>query len=109
MFGSLGLSEWTAIIIAIIAVVLLIALLKTQFRANNLHALFDLQLNQKKQENQVLNNQITQLEQELNQYQQQNIAQNIKISELQTRLEETMNAAHQRQIILEQRDRKSVV
>ena len=27
MFGSLGLSEWTAIIIAIIAVVLLIALL----------------------------------------------------------------------------------
>ena len=81
MFGSLDLSEWIAIIIAIIAIALLIALLKTQFRANNLHALFDLQLNQKKQENQVLNNQITQLEQELNQYQQQNIAQNIKISE----------------------------
>ncbi|OTQ73082.1 MULTISPECIES: DNA recombination protein RmuC [unclassified Gilliamella] len=106
MFGSLGLSEWTAIIIAIIAVVLLIALLKTQFRANNLHALFDLQLNQKKQENQVLNNQITQLEQELNHCQQQSITQNIKISELQTRLEETMNAAQQRQTILEQSEQR---
>ena len=106
MFGSLGLSEWTAIIIAIIAIVLLIAVLKAQFRANNLHALFDLQLNQKKQENQVLNSQIILLEQELNQYQQESIAQNIKISELQTRLEETMNAAHQRQTILEQSEQR---
>ena len=46
------------------------------------------------------------MEQELNQCQQQNIAQNIKISELQTRLEETMNAAQQRQTILEQSEQR---
>jgi DNA recombination protein RmuC len=104
--GSLGLSEWIAIMTAIIAFILLIVMLKAQFKANNMHALFDLQLNQKKQENQLLITKITQLEQELNQYQQQNIAQNIKISELKTRLEETLNAAHERQTILEQSEQR---
>jgi DNA recombination protein RmuC len=104
--GSLGLSEWIAIMTAIIAFILLIVMLKAQFKANNMHALFDLQLNQKKQENQLLIAKITQLEQELNQYQQQNIAQNIKISELKTRLEETLNAAHERQTILEQSEQR---
>ena len=106
MLGSLGLSEWLAIMIAIIAGILFIAMLKAQFKASNIQALFDVQLNQKKQENQNLIIEITQLKQELNQYQQQNVAQNIKISELKTRLEEIINAAHEKQTVLEQSEQR---
>ena len=106
MLGSLGLSEWLAIMIAIIAGILFIAMLKAQFKASNIQALFDVQLNQKKQENQNLIIEISQLKQELNQYQQQNVAQNIKISELKTRLEEIINAAHEKQTVLEQSEQR---
>lgn len=106
MLGSLGLSEWLAIMIAIIAGILFIAMLKAQFKASNIQALFDVQINQKKQENQNLLIEISQLKQELNQYQQQNVAQNIKISELKTRLEEIINAAHEKQTVLEQSEQR---
>lgn len=106
MLGSLGLSEWLAIMIAIIAGILFIAMLKAQFKTSNIQALFDVQINQKKQENQNLIIEISQLKQELNQYQQQNVAQNIKISELKTRLEEIINAAHEKQTVLEQSEQR---
>ena len=106
MLGSLGLSEWLAIMIAIIAGILFIAMLKAQFKTSNIQALFDVQINQKKQENQNLLIEISQLKQELNQYQQQNVAQNIKISELKTRLEEIINAAHEKQTVLEQSEQR---
>lgn len=106
MLGSLGLTQWIAIILVIVAVVLFVLLLKSQLTINNLNQLFNLQLNQKIAENQTLANETKQLQNELNQYQQQNLAQNVKISELKTRLEETLNATHERQTILEQSEQR---
>ncbi|WP_366940454.1 DNA recombination protein RmuC [Gilliamella sp.] len=80
--------------------------IKSQSTINNLQQLFDLQLIQKKEENQTLVIQVKQLEHELEQYRQQNLAQNVKISELKTRLEETLSATHERQTILEQSEQR---
>ncbi|KFA59634.1 DNA recombination protein RmuC [Gilliamella apicola] len=106
MFGVLGLSEWIAIIIGIVSFILLVLLLKSQLTINSQNQLFDLQLAQKKEENQSLVFQVKQLEHELAQHRQQNLAQNVKISELKTRLEETLNATHERQTILEQSEQR---
>lgn len=106
MLGSLGLTQWIAIILVIVAVVLFVLLLKSQLTINSLNQLFNLQLNQKIAENQTLANETKQLQSELNQYQQQNLAQNVKISELKTRLEETLSATHERQTILEQSEQR---
>lgn len=106
MLGSLGLTQWIAIILVIVAVVLFVLLLKSQLTINSLNQLFNLQLNQKIAENQTLVNETKQLQNELNQYQQQNLAQNVKISELKTRLEETLSATHERQTILEQSEQR---
>lgn len=106
MLGSLGLTQWIAIILMIVAVVLFVLLLKSQLTINSLNQLFNLQLNQKIAENQTLANETKQLQNELNQYQQQNLAQNVKISELKTRLEETLSATHERQTILEQSEQR---
>ncbi|OCG28317.1 recombinase RmuC [Gilliamella sp. wkB108] len=106
MLGSLGLTQWIAIILVIVAVVLFVLLLKSQLTINSLNQLFNLQLNQKIAENQTLANETKQLQNELNQYQQQNLAQNVKISELKTRLEETLSATHERQTILEQSEQR---
>lgn len=106
MLGSLGLTQWIAIILVIVAVVLFVLLLKSQLTINSLNQLFNLQLNQKIAENQTLANETKQLQNELNQYQQQNLSQNVKISELKTRLEETLSATHERQTILEQSEQR---
>lgn len=106
MLGSLGLTQWIAIILVIVAVVLFVLLLKSHLTINSLNQLFNLQLNQKIAENQTLANEKKQLQNELNQYQQQNLAQNVKISELKTRLEETLSATHERQTILEQSEQR---
>ena len=106
MISNFGLSEWIAIILGIVSLILLILLVKSQLVINNSNQLFNLQLSQIRQENQTLTNELNQLESELNQYRQQNIAQFATISELKTRLEETRNAAHERQTILEQSEQR---
>ncbi|OCG74934.1 DNA recombination protein RmuC [Gilliamella sp. Occ4-3] len=106
MFNALGFTEWIAIIIGIVALMLFVFAIKSQLTINNLQQLFDLQLIQKKEENQTLIIQVKQLEHELEQYRQQNLAQNVKISELKTRLEETLSATQERQTILEQSEQR---
>ena len=106
MISNFGLSEWIAIILGIVSLILLILLVKSQLVINNSNQLFNLQLSQIRQENQTLTNELNQLESELNQYRQQNVAQFATISELKTRLEETRNAAHERQTILEQSEQR---
>ena len=106
MISNFGLTEWVAIILGIVSLILLILLVKSQLAINNSNQLFNLQLSQIRQENQTLTNELNQLESELNQYRQQNIAQFATISELKTRLEETRNAAHERQTILEQSEQR---
>ncbi|WP_334324284.1 DNA recombination protein RmuC [Gilliamella apicola] len=106
MINNFGLTEWVAIILGIVSLILLILLVKSQLVINNSNQLFNLQLSQIRQENQTLTNELNQLESELNQYRQQNIAQFATISELKTRLEETRNAAHERQTILEQSEQR---
>ena len=106
MISNFGLSEWIAIILGIVSLILLILLVKSQLVINNSNQLFNLQLSQIRQENQTLTNELNQLESELNQYRQQNVAQLATISELKTRLEETRNAAHERQTILEQSEQR---
>lgn len=106
MISNFGLTEWVAIILGIVSLILLILLVKSQLVINNSNQLFNLQLSQIRQENQTLTNELNQLESELNQYRQQNIAQFATISELKTRLEETRNAAQERQTILEQSEQR---
>lgn len=106
MISNFGLSEWIAIILGIVSLILLILLVKSQLVINNSNQLFNLQLSQIRQENQTLTHELNQLESELNQYRQQNVAQFATISELKTRLEETRNAAHERQTILEQSEQR---
>ena len=106
MISNFGLTEWVAIILGIVSLILLILLVKSQLLINNSNQLFNLQLSQIRQENQTLTNELNQLESELNQYRQQNVAQFATISELKTRLEETRNAAHERQTILEQSEQR---
>lgn len=106
MISNFGLTEWVAIILGIVSLILLILLVKSQLVINNSNQLFNLQLSQIRQENQTLTNELNQLESELNQYRQQNVAQFATISELKTRLEETRNAAHERQTILEQSEQR---
>ncbi|OCF93610.1 recombinase RmuC [Gilliamella sp. wkB7] len=106
MISNFGLTEWVAIILGIVSLILLILLVKSQLLINNSNQLFNLQLSQIRQENQTLTNELNQLESELNQYRQQNVAQLATISELKTRLEETRNAAHERQTILEQSEQR---
>ncbi|MBI0027680.1 DNA recombination protein RmuC [Gilliamella sp. B14448G11] len=106
MISNFGLTEWVAIILGIVSLILLILLVKSQLVINNSNQLFNLQFSQIRQENQTLTNELNQLESELNQYRQQNIAQFATISELKTRLEETRNAAHERQTILEQSEQR---
>ena len=106
MISNFGFTEWVAIILGIVSLILLILLVKSQLVINNSNQLFNLQLSQIRQENQTLSNELNQLESELNQYRQQNIAQFATISELKTRLEETRNAAHERQTILEQSEQR---
>ena len=64
MFNALGLTEWIAIIIGIVALMLFVFAIKSQSTINNLQQLFDLQLIQKKEENQTLVIQVKQLEYE---------------------------------------------
>ena len=106
MISNLGLTEWVAIILGIVSLILLILLVKSQLAINNSNQVFNLQLSQVRQENQTLANEVNQLDTELNQYRQQNIEQFATISELKTRLEETRNAAHERQTILEQSEQR---
>lgn len=106
MISNLGLTEWIAIILGIVSLILLILLVKSQLIINNSNQVFNLQLSQVRQENQTLANEVNQLDTELNQYRQQNIKQFATISELKTRLEETRNAAHERQTILEQSEQR---
>ncbi|OCG01278.1 DNA recombination protein RmuC [Gilliamella sp. wkB112] len=106
MFAWLDSTQWIAIIIALVSLVLVVMLLKSQFAHNNSRQLFDLQLEQKNQENKTLIDEVTRLENELNQYRQQNLDQNIKISELKTRLEETLTSTQERQTILEQSEQR---
>ena len=106
MISNLGLTEWIAIILGIVSLILLILLVKSQLAINNSNQVFNLQLSQVRQENQTLANEVNQLDTELNQYRQQNIEQFATISELKTRLEETRNAAHERQTILEQSEQR---
>ena len=106
MISNLGLTEWIAIILGIISLILLILLVKSQLAINNSNQVFSLQLSQVRQQNQTLANEVNQLDTELNQYRQQNIEQFATISELKTRLEETRNAAHERQTILEQSEQR---
>ena len=106
MISNFDLSEWIAIILGIVSLILLILLVKSQLVINNSNQLFNLQLSQIRQENQTLTHELNQLESELNQYRQQNVAQFATISELKTRLEETRNAAHERQTILEQSEQR---
>ena len=106
MISNLGLTEWIAIILGIISLILLILLVKSQLTINNSNQVFNLQLSQVRQQNQTLTNEVNQLDTELNQYRQQNIEQFATISELKTRLEETRNAAHERQTILEQSEQR---
>ena len=106
MISNLGLTEWIAIILGIVSLILLILLVKSQLAINNSNQVFNLQLSQVRQENQTLINEVNQLDTELNQYRQQNIEQFATISELKTRLEETRNAAHERQTILEQSEQR---
>ncbi|AHN26564.1 DNA recombination protein RmuC [Gilliamella apicola] len=106
MISNLGLTEWIAIILGIVSLILLILLVKSQLIINNSNQVFNLQLSQVRQENQTLANEVNQLDTELNQYRQQNIEQFATISELKTRLEETRNAAHERQTILEQSEQR---
>ena len=106
MISNLGLTEWVAIILGIVSLILLILLVKSQLAINNSNQVFNLQLSQVRQQNQTLTNEVNQLDTELNQYRQQNIEQFATISELKTRLEETRNAAHERQTILEQSEQR---
>ena len=106
MISNLGLTEWIAIILGIVSLILLILLVKSQLIINNSNQVFNLQLSQVRQENQTLANEVNQLDTELNQYRQQNIEQFATISELKTRLEETRHAAHERQTILEQSEQR---
>ncbi|ORF45926.1 DNA recombination protein RmuC [Gilliamella apicola] len=106
MISNLGLTEWIAIILGIVSLILLILLVKSQLIINNSNQVFNLQLSQVRQQNQTLINEVNQLDTELNQYRQQNIEQFATISELKTRLEETRNAAHERQTILEQSEQR---
>ena len=106
MISNLGLTEWIAIILGIVSLILLILLIILQLAINNSNQVFNLQLSQVRQENQTLANEVNQLDTELNQYRQQNIEQFATISELKTRLEETRNAAHERQTILEQSEQR---
>lgn len=106
MISHLGLIEWIAIVLGLVSLILLILLIKSLLVISNSNQLFNLQLSQLKQENQTLTNEVNQLESELNEHRQQNIEQFATISELKTRLEETRNAAHERQTVLEQSEQR---
>ncbi len=91
---------------AIVAIILLIVLVKTQLTLNTHKQLFEFQLVQKQEENQSLLHEITALQTENVQYKQLNLEQNIKISELKTRLEETLSSTSERQRLLEQSEHR---
>lgn len=106
MLETLSSIDWILITISAVALILLILVIKLKLSLNNLDQIFELQFTQKNQENQTLILQVKQLDAQLNQYREQHIAQNIKISELKTRLEETLSSAHEKQILLEQSEKR---
>lgn len=106
MFGALGLTQWIAIIMTVIALILLIVVIKSKLTINNINQLVELQLSQKNHENQSLTEKLQQLENELNQYRLQYVTQNATITELKTRLEETRSSAYEKQSILEQSEQR---
>lgn len=106
MFGALGLTQWFAIIMTVIALILLIVVIKSKLTINNINQLVELQLSQKNHENQSLTEKLQQLENELNQYRLQYVTQNATITELKTRLEETRSSAYEKQSILEQSEQR---
>ncbi|MCX8730397.1 DNA recombination protein RmuC [Gilliamella sp. B2969] len=106
MLGTLGLTQWVAIIMTVIALILLIVVIKSKLTINNIKQLFELQLSQKNHESQSLTEKLQQLENELNQYRLQYVTQNATITELKTRLEETKSSAYEKQSILEQSEQR---
>ncbi|MCX8711017.1 DNA recombination protein RmuC [Gilliamella sp. B3464] len=106
MLGTLGLTQWVAIIMTVIALILLIVVIKSKLTINNINQLFELQLSQKNHESQSLTEKLQQLENELNQYRLQYVTQNATITELKTRLEETKSSAYEKQSILEQSEQR---
>lgn len=106
MLGTLGLTQWIAIIMTVIALILLIVVIKSKLTINNINQLFELQLSQKNHESQSLTEKLQQLENELNQYRLQYVTQNATITELKTRLEETKSSAYEKQSILEQSEQR---
>lgn len=106
MLETLSSIDWILVTISAVALILLILVIKLKLSLNNLDQIFELQFTQKNQENQTLILQVKQLDAQLNQYREQHIAQNIKISELKTRLEETLSSAHEKQILLEQSEKR---
>lgn len=106
MFGALGLTQWIAIIMTVIALILLIVVIKSKLTIKNINQLVELQLSQKNHENQSLTEKLQQLENELNQYRLQYVTQNATITELKTRLEETRSSAYEKQSILEQSEQR---
>lgn len=106
MLGTLGLTQWVAIIMTVITLILLIVVIKSKLTINNINQLFELQLSQKNHESQSLTEKLQQLENELNQYRLQYVTQNATITELKTRLEETKSSAYEKQSILEQSEQR---
>lgn len=106
MLGTLGLTQWVAIIMTVIALILLIVVIKSKLTINNINQLFELQLSQKNHESQSLTEKLQQLENELNQYRLQYVTQNATITELKIRLEETKSSAYEKQSILEQSEQR---
>lgn len=106
MLGTLGLTQWVAIIMTVIALILLIVVIKSKLTINNINQLFELQLSQKNHESQSLTEKLQQLENELNQYRLQYVTQNATITELKTRLEEMKSSAYEKQSILEQSEQR---
>lgn len=94
--------------VCILAVLLffIIWIIKLRFTNKNQQQLFDLQLQQKKQDNQLLLQDASALENELNQSRQKNLQLSIELSELKTRLEEAKILADEKQKILIQSEQR---
>ncbi|RKS87069.1 DNA recombination protein RmuC [Orbus hercynius] len=90
----------------LILLVLIVWIVKLRLTFNNQQQLFDLQLEQKKTDNEVLLAEISLLQNELSQIRQQNLQLSIENSEQKTRLEESRILADEKQKILIQSEQR---
>jgi len=90
----------------IIILMLVIWVIRLRLNQHSQQQLFELQIEQKKQDNQILSQQLTLLQNELNNNRQKNLELSVDARELKTRLEETKILADEKQKILVQSEQR---